>query len=342
VLCRRVMLRQTSILPIVTSLWVGACTHDPHALSADDGFDDTVDDGKADDSATAPRVVHYFTDADLFPEGGAFDPVERAFFVGSLRHGSVTRVAADGSESIFYPGSGESGRLTLGMQVDPLRRRLWVCTTKDSIGRVWIFDLLSGQRTADIDLTTANSVASCNDVLVLDDGRALVSDRENPYIYVVDASGNVAVWAQHPLLKGRVISLNSMDFTEDRSAVLTATYLPPALVRVSMADPSDVREVELDGDMFMDGFNLLNGPDDLVMHDGELVVAFGSSLKRVVPNDASWHSATVTSTRTIGGVTALVEDGASLVGINGQSVRFALGISPRPFQIFEVDPDELR
>lgn len=340
---RTVMLRTHRYLALgVVLLAVGACTTEDDGLSPHDGFDDTVDNGKADDSTSSVPVVHRFADPEQFPEGGAFDPVERAFYVGSLRHGHIVRVAADGSERVVYAGTGEPGRLTLGMQVDAVRRRLWVCTTNDSLGRIWIFDLVSGERMADIDLTTVNPVASCNDVLVNDDGSALVSDRENPYIYLVDAAGHLAVWANDPLLEGAVISLNSMDFTEDRSAVLTATYLPPKLVRVSVANPRDVNEVELSGDMFMDGFNLLNGPDDLVMHDGQLVVAFGSSLKRIQPADASWTHAEVRSTRTIGGVTALVEDGASLFGINGQSVRFALGISPRPFVIFSIDPAKLR
>ena len=92
----------------------------------------------------------------------------------------------------------------------------------------------------------------------------------------------------------------------------------------------------------MDGFNVLNGPDDLVMHGDQLVVAFGSSLKRITPTDATWTKATVKSTRTIGGVTALVEDGDKLYGINGQSVRFLLRVPPTPFEIFEVDTRALR
>jgi hypothetical protein len=109
------------------------------------------------------------------------------------------------------------------------------------------------------------------------------------------------------------------------------------LIRVSTSNPRDVRKVKLSGAMFMDGFNLLNGPDDLVMHDGELVVAFGSSIKRITPDDASWTRARVISERTIGGVTALVKDNDRLYGINGQSVRFALKLSPSPFQIFAID-----
>ena len=98
----------------------------------------------------------------------------------------------------------------------------------------------------------------------------------------------------------------------------------------------------MSGDMFMDGFNLLNGPDDLMMMpDGQLIVAFGSSLKRIKTGDG-WASATVRSTRTIGGVTALVHDGAKLYGINGQSVRFALKVPPATFEIFEIEPTRLR
>ena len=113
-------------------------------------------------------------------------------------------------------------------------------------------------------------------------------------------------------------------------------------MRVSTSNPRDVRKVKLSGDMFMDGFNLLNGPDDLMMMpSGQLIVAFGSSIKRVV-GDASWSSATVKSTRTIGGVTALVLDDTKLYGINGQSVRFLLRVPPAPFEIFEIEAGKLR
>jgi len=322
-------------------LLVACATDEEPALSPDDGFDDTVDDGKADAASASVSTVHRFADRGLYPEGGAFDSKSGAFFVGSLGHGNITRVSPDGTESVFYAGTGEAERYTLGMQVDAANR-LWVCTTKDSLGRIWIFDLATGARTADIDLTVANPKAACNDVLIDRDGTALVSDRENEHIYRIDPAGAVSVWAHDPLLGGAIVSLNSMDFTPDGKYLLTATYLEPALIRVTVANPREVKKVALSGDMFMDGFNVLNGPDDLVMHGNQLVVAFGSSIKRITPGDASWSKATVKSTRTIGGVTALVEDGEHLYGINGQSVRFLLKVPPAQFQIFEIDTRALR
>lgn len=330
----------TSLSVTLAMLLVGCATDDP-GLSENDGFDDTIEDGKSDQSQAGRTVVHTFKDRRLFPEGGAFDPEDRSFYVGSLEHGTITRVDAAGTESTFFAGSGENDRYTLGMQVDAERRRLWVCTTKDSLGTIWIFDLATGTRLSSIDLRSANPEAACNDVL-LDGDTALVSDRENSHIYNIDASRKVTVWAHDPLLGGALVSLNSMVFTPDRSAVLTAVYLEPSLVRISVANPRDVRKVKLSGDMFMDGFNLLNGPDDLLMAGDQLLVAFGSSIKRVTPKDASWTSATVKSTRTIGGVTALVASEDKIYGINGQSVRFALEVPPNAFEIFELDTRKLR
>jgi sugar lactone lactonase YvrE len=327
---------------LAMALFATACATDAVELTDNDGFDDTSLDGKADESQASRHVVHTFSDKRLYPEGGAFDAADGAFYVGSLQHGNITRVGADGRESIFYAGTGEAKRFTLGMQVDTERRRLWVCTTKDSLGTVWIFDLASGARLDSIDLTAVNPEAACNDVL-LDGDTAYVSDRENTHIYRIDETRHVSMWAHDPLLGGAVVSLNSLVFTPDHSAILTAVYLQPTLVRVSVANPHDVREVDLSGDLFMDGFNVLNGPDDLMMMDnGQLIVAFGSTIKRVTPRDSSWAAASVKSTRTIGGVTALVRGNGKLFGINGQSVRFALGVPPNGFEIFEIEPSRLR
>ena len=318
-----------------------ACTDDggpsTDDLGFEDGFDDSQGDGKTDLSGVSVPLHHRFSDSRLYPEGAALDPTDRSIYVGSIERGSITRVNADGTESTIFAG-GEKDRFTLGMQVDAARRRLWVCTTKDSLGTVWLFDLNTNTRTRSIDLTRVNPKAACNDVLIDNDGSILISDRENEHIYRADAQGRLSVWANDPKLGGAVISLNGLVFTPDHSAVITATYLPPTLVRVSTSNPRDVKKVKLDGAFFMDGFNLLNGPDDPLMRDdGTLLVAFGSSIKTIIPDDVSWARATVSSQRSIGGVTALVADGDTVYGINGQSVRYLLGLSPAPFQIFEVD-----
>ena len=136
---------------LVAVALLAACATEEPGLGPDDGFDDTVEDGGKADNAQSRHTVHTFSDHRLFPEGGAFDTVDRSFYVGSLEHGTITRLDAAGHESTFFAGTGEDARYTLGMQVDAARRLLWVCTTKDSLGSVWIFDLTTGSRVSTIE-----------------------------------------------------------------------------------------------------------------------------------------------------------------------------------------------
>ena len=59
---------------------------------------------------------------DSFPEGVTFDPVDRAFYVGSLLGSTITRIDADGTESIFLDLDNEVS--FTGMKVDADNRRL--------------------------------------------------------------------------------------------------------------------------------------------------------------------------------------------------------------------------
>ena len=89
------------------------------------------------------------------PEGVTFDPIDRAFYAGSLNGGTITRVDADGTESVFF--ALESEVSFSGMKVDAHNRRLWVCASfRDPMiplgeegslfTEIWIFDLMSGEK----------------------------------------------------------------------------------------------------------------------------------------------------------------------------------------------------
>ena len=45
--------------------------------------------------------VYTLSSNDSFPEGVTYDPIDRAFYTGSLQGGTITRVDADGTESSF-------------------------------------------------------------------------------------------------------------------------------------------------------------------------------------------------------------------------------------------------
>jgi sugar lactone lactonase YvrE len=293
----------------------------------------------------APGELHEeyaFSQADLFPEGAAYDAVSRSFFVGSLAHGGVTRLSIDGEESVFV--AGRDGQLTLGMSVDAEARRLWVCAITDAetqAGVVWVLDIASGERLLEIDLGALRTGASCNDIALDSDGAAYVTDRQNPAIYRLTLLEQ-SIWTDHPLLAPGTVGLNGAAVTPDGSALIVSHYLPAQLLRVSMAKPRDVSKVALRGHRFTGGIHIAAGADGLRFLDGQLFVAFDRWVMRVTADDASWRSATVHAARppVPYGVTALVEADGALYATNGQTAMFLLGLPPsKPFRLVRIAPE---
>ncbi|MBA2665169.1 MAG: SMP-30/gluconolactonase/LRE family protein [Bradymonadaceae bacterium] len=295
--------------------------------------------------AIALASVYDLTGSQLFPESGAFDSQTRTFYVGSLGFGTLTSIdGEDGSERLFFAGTGEANRLTLGVQADVARRRLWVCSITSEEGEpglVWAFDLDSGERTHEFVLADTVEGASCNDVDVDGQGRAYVTDRKNPRIYRVDASANsgagtVEIWAQDPLLEPQVIGLNGIAISPDGASLLVGKYLPARLLRIAMHDPSDVALVELAGDTFAG--TGVSGADGIAFLGEALYVAFPEKVVRVVAHDDQWRKAQVDAQTGFAQLAALIVAEDALYAVKGAAVEFVLKRAPAlPFQLIRVD-----
>jgi hypothetical protein len=103
----------------------------------------------------APREAFRLPDSLFIPEGIAYDPQARRFFVGSVRQRRIVRVDAWGEVSDFVAAGQDGLWSVLGLQVDAARRLLWVCSAAieqtegvaaSEIGRsgVWAYDLDRG------------------------------------------------------------------------------------------------------------------------------------------------------------------------------------------------------
>ncbi|MFT7580845.1 MAG: sugar lactone lactonase YvrE [Myxococcota bacterium] len=308
---------------------------------------DVTDTADADAVAIGPLLDSYFLSDDRhFPESVTWDARRGAFFVGSLSRGDITRIRYDGTKTTFFAGTGEVDRLTLGLKVDLETHRLAVCTILNvtpPIGRIWIFDLETRQRTHDIDLTTVLDEGACNDVVFDASGALFVTDREHGVIYRVSqldapAGPTTTVWAQDALLAPAVIGQNGIALTADEDILLTTHFLPPALFRTSVSDPTDVVQVELLSDFPAD--EVLGGADGMIMHEGYLYVALGKSLLRLSSPDGTWRTIELDQHRldvSISGVT--VAEGQLYV-LKSDVVQFVVGgVQPDiPFEIRRVDP----
>ncbi len=313
--------------------------------SLEDAMSDVARDVALDvalDTSPPEPLRSEYTFPVRFPEGGAFDPIDRDFYVGSLADGSVRRVNGDtGEETLLFTESADGVWWTLGMDVDPEARRLFVCamddqreTTEESppyLGYVWVFDLETGERTASHSLSEAFPRATCTDLVVVD-GQAYVCDREHPNIYRVNEEDGAELFVSDDLLMGGLAGQNAIEAVD--GGLLVAVYTPPRIVRVGLDER--VTRVRLGGTFSV--ANPLHGADGLALLGGDAYVVFPEQLTRLRPDDASWEFALADTIPNSGGWTAAITAEERLYILNGQAISFALGRLPEPSVLREIDP----
>ena len=271
---------------------------------------------------------------DSIPEGIAFDSLERAFYATSLNGGSITRIAADGEESLFREPD-DRARL-IGAKVDARARRLWVCAQGvDGLdNRVWLFDLDSGELSTEFLLGALVTGGSCNDVILDEDGRAYVTDPANPYLYLLDAAterGEILV--TDPLLEdeaGVSLGQNGIEITADGSALIVAKFAARRLIRVSLPNGDQVSEVALEGDFFP-------APDGLVFLDGDLYSVSNAEVARIRFSDDYTRGDVVVVPQISGLSTATVAEGDIYVIKSEVTNNFLGRPLELPFEFFRLD-----
>jgi sugar lactone lactonase YvrE len=130
----------------------------------------------------------------LVPEGVAYDPVTKAFFLASIHRRKILRVAADGRISDFVAPGRDGLQSAMGMAADPKRRALWVVSSAlprrealrkgEPFGSALLeFDLDTG-RLRGVRLPPASAEPPLfDDLAVGADGRVFVNDSRRGRIF---------------------------------------------------------------------------------------------------------------------------------------------------------------
>lgn len=132
-------------------------------------------------------------DPELIPEGIAWDPAGRSFYVGSLHKKKIVRVGSDGKARDFAV-SGQDGLWTvLGLKVDARRRILWANSAAD--GRegaskgssgLFGFDLETGRLHEKHVLPGHPQAHLFNDLVVTEGGDVLLTDSEAGSLWLLE------------------------------------------------------------------------------------------------------------------------------------------------------------
>ncbi|MBN2135134.1 MAG: SMP-30/gluconolactonase/LRE family protein [Acidobacteria bacterium] len=136
---------------------------------------------------------------DLIPEGMAYDPVENCFYLGSIFKRKILKIDRNGKVTEFKSENQDGLQKVLGMTVDAKRHHLWVV---NMIGpellpgiqeemRGWSaifkYDLKNGDLLNRYILWEKGVIRQMNDVTIMDNGDAYVTDSEYKAVYRIPA-----------------------------------------------------------------------------------------------------------------------------------------------------------
>ncbi|MGH9666131.1 MAG: SMP-30/gluconolactonase/LRE family protein [Bryobacteraceae bacterium] len=122
------------------------------------------------------QIAFHIEEADLFPEGIAYDPLGKRFYLGSTKKRKIVRCAANGTcETFVEPGRDGLGEV-LGLKVQAGRRALWA--TSNSAGKCGLFcyDLRSGRLIREYFVSGGDTAHEFNDLAVTARGDVFATD----------------------------------------------------------------------------------------------------------------------------------------------------------------------
>lgn len=203
-------------------------------------------------------------EADLIPEGIAWDPKTRTLFVGSLAKHKIVAISAEGKIRDFVPSGRDEMQLVLGMKVDSARGSLWACTAEG--------DPLEGENTARrsylfrFDLATGKMLQKIpspgggkhlfNDLAISNGGEIYLTDSEEGSVYRL-RPGSDSV--ERLLPAGSFVYPNGIALSDDGRMLYIAHAAGIALRDLStggvspLAAPGDVSLAGIDGLSFWRG-----------------------------------------------------------------------------------------
>lgn len=134
------------------------------------------------------RTAFRIPDPELLPEGIAYDPVGKTFYLGSVYKSKIVALDPDGRRRDFKAGGEDGLESVLGMRVDERRRLLWVCSnTREGVGAVHKYALDSGKLIKKYTLDGRPARHQMNDIALSKRGDAYVTDSLGATVYEIRA-----------------------------------------------------------------------------------------------------------------------------------------------------------
>jgi sugar lactone lactonase YvrE len=220
-------------------------------------------------------------DSTLWPEGIAYEPRSREFFVGSVRHRTIYAVGPKGTRALWTDVRATVGSI-LGVFADPDGAHLWATTAglpqmreyslaDSTIAALLKIRIADGAIVARYDLPASSAGHTLGDVTMGPTGDVFVSDSREPVLYRLGSGARELERFTDPLFR----SLQGIAPSPDGVHVYLADY-SHGLLRLDLRTRTVRRLVDAPSSTSL-------GVDGLVWYDGGLIgVQNGAEPARVV------------------------------------------------------------
>ena len=243
-----------------------------------------------------------FTAEQSYPEGLAWSPAQKVFFVSSVHTGVVGKVTPEGTYTPFI--TDEKLITSAGLQFDAKRNLLWVAiadpgtstrstaATQGKLAAVAAYDASTGERRAYHDLGSLVEGGGghfANDMAFDAAGNVYVTDSFAPIVYRIDTKGVASVFAKSDAFKGEGFNLNGIVYHPD-GYLLVGKYNSGEIFRISTAakNAGDVQRVKLSAPV--------TGADGIVLRGRDrisIVQNLGADQVVDVVSKDGWKTATL-------------------------------------------------
>ncbi|MBN1939693.1 MAG: SMP-30/gluconolactonase/LRE family protein [Candidatus Aminicenantes bacterium] len=205
-------------------------------------------------------VAFRLPDKELIPEGIALDARTGRFFLSSIAKEKVVVVEPSGKARDFIPSGRDGVMESLGLKVDEVRRRLWVLSNKDigerHVSAVHVFQADSGALLQK-HVLDGRERRLLNDLALLPDGSAYLTDTEGHRLYFVPADlSRVELFLES---KDLLTSANGIAASPDGRLLYVAALKHITVVEAASkamrpaANPSAVPDSGIDGLLYHRG-----------------------------------------------------------------------------------------
>lgn len=180
------------------------------------------------------EIAFTIDEKDLIPEGIAYDPAEKAFYLGSIQKNKVVKIHSDGKVAGFISSGQDSLQSVLGMKVHD--GNLWVCNnspeydTANVVSYVHVFNLKSGQLVKKFQIKDGMKHLF-NDIHFLKNGDAYITDSDGGAVYTIRHNTSFVTEILRP---GTLRYPNGITASEDESRIFVSTGSGLGIVSIDL------------------------------------------------------------------------------------------------------------